>query len=156
LVSCTCRVRRERAGSAVPIIRSLLTSASLWPPMHRWHPHVTASALPSFSCRPSLVVSSGKGASMSSPQRSSGSSATIDALLQETRVFPPPLQFAATAVVRNPAVYERARQDPEAFWAEAARRLDWFNPWDKVLEWNAPWAKWFVGGQLNACYNCVD
>src|SRR5690348_9547819 len=86
----------------------------------------------------------------------SQNTATIDALLQETRVFAPPPQFAATAVVRDPAVYKRASEDPEAFWAEAARRLEWVKPWDKVLEWNAPWAKWFVGGQLNASYNCVD
>ena len=82
--------------------------------------------------------------------------ATIDALLQENRVFTPPPQFAANAVVRDPGVYERAEADPEAFWAEAARRLDWDKPWDTVLEWNAPWAKWFVGGKLNASYNCVD
>jgi acetyl-CoA synthetase len=59
-------------------------------------------------------------------------------------------------VVRDPAVYERAQNDPEGFWAEAANRLDWFTRWEKVLEWDAPWAKWFVGGTLNASYNCVD
>ena len=77
---------------------------------------------------------------------SSGAPATIDALLQETRRFPPPNDFAASAVVRDPAVYERAQNDPEGFWAEAANRLDWFTRWEKVLEWDAPWAKWFVGG----------
>ncbi len=87
---------------------------------------------------------------------SSGAPATIDALLQETRRFPPPNDFAASAVVRDPAVYERAQNDPEGFWAEAANRLDWFTRWENVLEWDAPWAKWFVGGQLNASYNCVD
>jgi acetyl-CoA synthetase len=80
----------------------------------------------------------------------------IDALLQETRRFPPPPDFAAHAVMRDPAVYQRARVDLEGFWAEAARRLDWFKPWDKVLEWDVPWAKWFVGGQLNASHICVD
>jgi len=84
------------------------------------------------------------------------SSATIDALLQETRVFAPSPQFVATANVRDPAVYTRASEDPEGFWADAARRLDWVRPWDTVLEWDAPWVKWFVGGQLNASYNCVD
>ena len=44
----------------------------------------------------------------------------------------------------------------KAFWAEAAKELHWFKPWDKVLEWNLPWAKWFVGGKMNLCYNCVD
>ncbi|HEU5344096.1 MAG TPA: acetate--CoA ligase [Ktedonobacterales bacterium] len=93
---------------------------------------------------------------MSSPQGSSGSSSTIDALLQETRRFPPSPEFAANANVRDPSVYQRAHDDPEGFWAEAANRLDWFQRWDKVLEWDAPWAKWFVGGKLNASYNAVD
>jgi acetyl-CoA synthetase len=53
-------------------------------------------------------------------------------------------------------VYEKAKKDPEGFWAEAARSLDWFKPWDKVLEWNPPIAKWFTGGKLNVSYNCLD
>ena len=93
---------------------------------------------------------------MSSPQGSSESSSTIDALLQETRRFPPSPEFTANANVRDPSVYQRAHDDPEGFWAEAANRLDWFQRWDKVLEWDAPWAKWFVGGKLNASYNAVD
>jgi acetyl-CoA synthetase len=52
-------------------------------------------------------------------------------------------------------VYDRSLRDPEAFWAEEARKLDWFKTWDKVLEWKPPFAKWFVGGQLNACQECV-
>ena len=87
---------------------------------------------------------------------SPGSLTTIDALLQETRRFPPPPEFAAQANVRDPAVYQRAHDDPEGFWAQAAERLDWFRRWDRVLDWQAPWAKWFIGGQLNASYNCVD
>ncbi len=93
---------------------------------------------------------------MSSPQDSSGTSSTIDALLQEHRRFPPSSEFTANANVRDPSVYQRAHDDPEGFWAEAANRLDWFQRWDKVLEWDAPWAKWFVGGKLNASYNAVD
>uniref|UniRef100_A0A7C3AQP0 Acetyl-coenzyme A synthetase n=1 Tax=Thermorudis sp. TaxID=1969470 RepID=A0A7C3AQP0_9BACT len=81
---------------------------------------------------------------------------TIEALLQEERRYHPPAELAARANVNDPSIYRRAKEDPEAFWAEAARALDWVRPWDRVLEWNAPWAKWFVGGQLNACYNCVD
>jgi acetyl-CoA synthetase len=92
----------------------------------------------------------------STSSASSGAPATIDALLQETRRFPPPNAFAAAAVVRDPAVYQRAHDDPEGFWAEAANRLDWFTHWERVLDWDAPWAKWFVGGTLNASYNCVD
>jgi acetyl-CoA synthetase len=80
----------------------------------------------------------------------------IEVLLQEARSFAPPEQFRKSANVRDPEVYERARRDPEGFWAEAARELEWFRPWSRVLEWNAPWAKWFLGGQLNASYNCLD
>ncbi len=87
---------------------------------------------------------------------STSAASTIDALLQETRRFPPPPAFAAQANVRDAAVYQRAKENPETFWAEAAERLDWFKKWDTVLEWDAPWAKWFVGGELNASYNCVD
>lgn len=54
------------------------------------------------------------------------------------------------------ALYEQAAQDREAFWAKQAECLDWFRPWDTVLDWNPPYAKWFVGGKLNACYNCLD
>src|SRR3990172_8977806 len=53
-------------------------------------------------------------------------------------------------------MYERSLQDPEGFWAEQARGLEWFRTWDKVLEWSPPFARWFVGGELNACYLCVD
>ncbi|HEX9058463.1 MAG TPA: acetate--CoA ligase, partial [Ktedonobacterales bacterium] len=96
---------------------------------------------------------------MSGSQPSAGASVgtvNIDALLKEHRRFPPAPEFVANAVARDPSVYQRAHDDPEGFWADAAKRLDWFKPWDKVLEWNAPWAKWFAGGELNASYNCVD
>ncbi|MDQ6673186.1 MAG: acetate--CoA ligase, partial [Chloroflexota bacterium] len=53
-------------------------------------------------------------------------------------------------------IYERAEADPEAFWAEQAQAIDWFKPWDTILEWTPPAAKWFVGAQVNASYNCVD
>jgi len=80
----------------------------------------------------------------------------LDALLKEGRRFPPDPAFAAQANVRDPAVYERARADPEAFWAEEARQLSWMRPWEKVLDWRFPHAQWFVGGKLNASVNCVD
>ncbi|HEX75076.1 MAG TPA: acetate--CoA ligase [Dehalococcoidia bacterium] len=57
---------------------------------------------------------------------------------------------------RYTEVYKRSLQDPEGFWAEEARKLDWFKTWDTVLEWQPPFAQWFVGGELNACYQCVD
>ncbi len=81
---------------------------------------------------------------------------TIDALLAETRTFPPSDAFRAAAVISDPGIYERAAADPEAFWAEEAKSLDWYKPWDTVLEWEPPFAKWFNGGQLNVSYNCLD
>ena len=80
----------------------------------------------------------------------------IEALLQEDLTFPPPEEFARNANIRDPNVYEEARRDPEAFWARFAGELDWFEPWEQVLDWNPPDAKWFIGGKLNASYNCVD
>jgi acetyl-CoA synthetase len=80
----------------------------------------------------------------------------IDALLREDRAFTPPEQFKANANVRDPKVYEDAARDPEAFWANFARELEWSTPWTRVLEWNPPHAKWFVGGKLNASVNCLD
>ena len=78
------------------------------------------------------------------------------ALLDERRTFPPSEEFKRRANWNDSAVYDRAAKDPEGFWAEQAKNLDWFTPWQRVLEWNAPWAKWFVGGKLNVTYNCVD
>jgi acetyl-CoA synthetase len=84
----------------------------------------------------------------------------IDSTLREDRVFPPPEEFSAKARIKSlaeyDALYKQSIEDPEKFWARAAKELHWFKPWDKVLEWNLPWAKWFVGGRLNLCYNCVD
>ena len=80
----------------------------------------------------------------------------IDALLQEDRRFPPPGEFAKRANVRDRGVYDRAEKDPEAFWAGFAEELHWFKKWDTVLEWDAPFAKWFVGGKTNMSYNCLD
>ncbi|HSK20083.1 MAG TPA: acetate--CoA ligase [Longimicrobiales bacterium] len=81
---------------------------------------------------------------------------SLEALLKEDRRFPPPAAFGERANASDPGLYERAAQDPEAFWAEWARKLEWFEPWREVLEWKAPHAKWFVGGKLNASYNCLD
>ena len=81
---------------------------------------------------------------------------TISSLLQEGRLFAPSAEFAAQAVVADPGVYERAEADYEGFWAGWAEKLDWFEKWHTVLDWQPPYAKWFLGGKLNACYNCVD
>ena len=79
----------------------------------------------------------------------------IEVLLQEDRLFPPSAAFAAQANA-TAELYHRAKEDRLGFWAEMARRLDWSHPWDQVMEWNPPFVKWFVGGKINACYNCVD
>ena len=81
---------------------------------------------------------------------------TIEALLAETRTFPPSPEFASRAIVSDPSIYERAAADLEGFWAAEAERLDWFKTWDTVLTWDPPFAKWFDGGQLNVSYNCLD
>lgn len=81
---------------------------------------------------------------------------TLEALLREDRRFEPSPEFRAAANANDPAIYERAAADPEAFWAEWASKLEWFEPWQRVLEWTPPHAKWFVGGKLNAAYNCLD
>jgi acetyl-CoA synthetase len=82
--------------------------------------------------------------------------AEIADLLQEDRSFPPPPAFRASASINDPGIYERAEQDPEAFWASFASELEWFTKWSTVLDWKPPHAKWFVGGTLNASVNCVD
>lgn len=80
--------------------------------------------------------------------------------MREDRLFPPPPEFAARAHVRSRADYDamylRSIEDTDGFWAEQAQSLDWFKPFDTVLEWNVPEAKWFVGGKLNLCHNAVD
>ncbi|MER3416957.1 MAG: hypothetical protein C4297_12195 [Gemmataceae bacterium] len=87
-------------------------------------------------------------------------SATIESVLKERRVFAPPAAFAERAHIRGMDEYRRlwqwAYEDPEGFWASQAECLHWFTRWDKVLDWQEPFAKWFVGGKLNAAYNCLD
>jgi acetyl-CoA synthetase len=95
---------------------------------------------------------------MSTTQAAAGQN--IDSILTETRTFPPPPEFSKQAHIKSKEEYDklcaRAAADPEAFWADIARDLHWFKPWDKVLEWDLPWAKWFVGGKINLSYNCLD
>src|SRR6516164_10202971 len=84
----------------------------------------------------------------------------IESILREGRKFPPAADFSRHAWVKSEAEHRelcrRAEQDPEQFWAEYARQLDWFKPFERVLEWQPPFAKWFIGGELNASYNCID
>jgi acetyl-CoA synthetase len=90
----------------------------------------------------------------------SSTASTITSVLKETRSFPPAKEFAQSAHVKSLAEYEalwqKAKDDPEGFWAEEAKSLTWAKPWQKVLDWNEPHAKWFAGGKLNVCANCVD
>src|SRR3989442_1146156 len=81
---------------------------------------------------------------------------TIEALFDERRTFPPPPEFAKNANANDPGIYARAAADFEDFWAEQAGLLEWSNPWTTVLEWELPFAKWFVGGTLNVSVNCLD
>ena len=83
-------------------------------------------------------------------------SSNIDVLLHENRKFPPPDAFRRQAHISDWATHERAEADYEAYWAEQARKLHWIKPWHTVLEWKAPRARWFLGGQLNVAQNCLD
>ena len=80
----------------------------------------------------------------------------IEVLLAEKRNFSPSKKFKKSANVRSASVFNTARKNPQAFCATAANEPHWFKPWIKVLEWNSPWAKWFVGGKINASYNYLD
>jgi acetyl-CoA synthetase len=85
----------------------------------------------------------------------------ITSMLQEARVFPPPKEFSAKAHVKSMEeyrkLYKESINDPEKFWAKQAEsELVWFKPWKTVLQWKAPNAKWFAGGQLNVSSNCLD
>ena len=84
------------------------------------------------------------------------SQGAIGSMAIEERTFPPPPEFAAQANVQSTDIYDRASQDLEGFWAEEADKLSWFQPYEKVLEWELPYAKWFTGGKLNVSYNCLD
>jgi len=84
----------------------------------------------------------------------------IDSTLDEQRSFAPSAEFSQKAQIKSlaeyEALYKESVEQPETFWARAADELHWFKRWDKVLEWKAPWAKWFVGGEINLSYNCLD
>ena len=87
------------------------------------------------------------------PVDSSGDS--IENLGSESRTFPPSAEFAAQANAKD-GIYDLAESDRLAFWESQAKELTWEKPWDSVLEWKAPYAKWFVGGKLNASFNALD
>ena len=85
------------------------------------------------------------------------SDATIEVYETEDRRFPPPPEFAAAALTNDRSLYDEAEADYEAFWARQARELlAWNEDFDQVLDWQLPFAKWFIGGKLNVSYNCLD
>src|SRR5262252_8298193 len=86
---------------------------------------------------------------------------SIESVLQEHRVFSPPKEFSNAAYIKSLAAYQKLYKEsvgaPDKFWAKQAKNeLVWFKPWKKVLQWKEPFAKWFVGGQLNVSVNCLD
>jgi acetyl-CoA synthetase len=86
-----------------------------------------------------------------------GGSGDLDVLLQTEQTFPPPPDFAAQANASDPEIYERASDDPDAWWGSWAEKLEWIEPWDEVLDWSEPpFAKWFAGGRINVSANCLD
>ncbi|MEL7242356.1 MAG: acetate--CoA ligase [Cyanobacteria bacterium J06643_5] len=87
--------------------------------------------------------------------------ATIESILQEKRLFSPSAEFSQNAHIKSledyQRLYDKAKANPEAFWAELAEQeLDWFQKWDTVLDWQPPFAKWFVNGKINISHNCLD
>ena len=81
----------------------------------------------------------------------------IETLLKASRVIEPTEKTKGQAYIKDyEKEYQRSIADPEKFWDEIARELEWFSPWTKVLEWNYPWAKWFLGATCNISYNCLD
>ena len=80
----------------------------------------------------------------------------LDSFLEENRTFDPPPEFVSRAVASDPTIYESAAADPRAFWEGFANELEWVERWDKTIDGEGPDMRWFVGGKLNACVNCVD
>lgn len=105
-----------------------------------------------------------KAAKMASKESQNGQSASsntaIRSVLREKRVFKPSASFSKNAHIKSMAEYEKlyayAEKNPEKYWAEVAENFHWFKKWRKVLDWKMPYAKWFVGGETNICYNALD
>ena len=84
------------------------------------------------------------------------SDSVFDDLLIEGRTFKPSPDFAKKAIVRDRSLYEEAAKDPVAYWEREAKELDWFEPWNKTINWEPPHVRWFEGGKINIAHNCLD
>src|SRR6266851_5537481 len=105
-------------------------------------------------------LTSYQGPRMADKATMPASGTNIESVLQEQRKFEPSEEFRRGAHIKSAEDYDRiyreSVEEPEKFWGRIAAELHWFKKWEKVLEWNNPWAKWFVGGQINLSYNCLD
>ena len=94
------------------------------------------------------------------PKKANGTKPDIESILHERRIFKPSREFSKHAHVRSLAEHKRLStaglRNPQSYWGKAARGLEWFSPWKKVLDWKPPFAKWFVGGKINVSHNCLD
>src|ERR1700693_3584362 len=101
-----------------------------------------------------------RGTSMPDKPPTADARTNIESVLHEDRKFECPEDFRQQAHIKSLDEYERIYREsveqPEKFWGGIANELHWFKKWDAVLQWNHPWAKWFVGGQINLSYNCLD
>ncbi|MFH0890268.1 MAG: acetate--CoA ligase [Candidatus Aenigmatarchaeota archaeon] len=81
----------------------------------------------------------------------------LENLFIENELYKPDKKVIANANVKDyDTVYGESIKNPQKFWGERAKELNWFKPWNKTLEWKYPWAKWFAGGKINICYNALD
>jgi acetyl-CoA synthetase len=93
----------------------------------------------------------------STGEQAQGSGAAIEDYLVEDRTFPPPEDFKERSLAAGTFLYDEANEDWQGFWAgQAAELLDWYEEWHTIVDWDLPFAKWFVGGKLNVCHNAVD
>src|SRR3954447_9255865 len=81
---------------------------------------------------------------------------TLEGLLKEGRIFSPTKEFKKQSLLTSVELYDDADYDWEGFWAQQALQLDWYDEWHTILDWQLPYAKWFIGGKLNVAHNCLD
>src|SRR2546426_12405338 len=121
----------------------------------RWARYYHRDSLPSLTWKGSTATCRPDKGSVRGGTSMVVSSATIDSLLKEREQYPPSAAFRKSAHLKNDTFRQGAAKDPGAFWSRMAKELDWIAPWSKVLEWNPPFAKWFLDGKLNVSANCL-